>query len=130
MNNYDAPPDSSLAAVVGAVFAALLIVAVAEKDETPTSPLNVLETMHPYDIPLPETGRYHRSTLIKVGFLSPEGVESVCRNLGAQVPEGMSLVACANSKGIVAPNPCLFPDERYARLLCHEKAHVLGWKHD
>lgn len=30
---------------------------------------------------------------------------------------------------VVMPNPCEFPGDLYAELLCHEKAHVNGWKH-
>ena len=40
--------------------------------------------------------------------------------------------ACAESpSGVVnIPNPCLYRDDNYARILCHEMGHINGWRHD
>lgn len=58
-------------------------------------------------------------------------VEAFC---GPPTP-GHVILACAKKRkgGIpvmVLPNPCLFPEERFATLACHEKAHVAGWAGD
>lgn len=28
---------------------------------------------------------------------------------------------------VIMPSPCTFKDEEYAKILCHELAHVNGW---
>lgn len=45
-------------------------------------------------------------------------------------PRLMTL-ACANSekRAIAMPNPCRYTHEYYARIMCHEKAHISGWRH-
>jgi hypothetical protein len=35
--------------------------------------------------------------------------------------------ACTRDGVTYAPDPCLYPNEAFARLLCHEKGHVNGW---
>ncbi len=42
------------------------------------------------------------------------------------------IVACAgvNNDWIIMPNPCMFPDDPYARVLCHELGHNNGWPSD
>lgn len=50
-------------------------------------------------------------------------VTDVCTTEGA--------VACAIGTVIVMPDPCDYPRERYAALLCHESAHALSkWRHE
>ena len=57
-------------------------------------------------------------------------VTAVCRG---EPPAGKRIVACLQtlpdgSLRMVLPNPCAFAeDERFARLACHELAHVNGW---
>jgi hypothetical protein len=38
-------------------------------------------------------------------------------------------IACAPIGGdlIIAPNPCDWKSDAWARLMCHEKGHSLGW---
>lgn len=31
---------------------------------------------------------------------------------------------------VIVPNPCDYPEERFAHLLCHELGHVQGWGAD
>lgn len=31
---------------------------------------------------------------------------------------------------VVMPNPCQYPEEDYARIMCHELGHVRGWHHN
>lgn len=48
---------------------------------------------------------------------------------------GFVTIACGfqASHQVFAPNPCDYPEEKdpksYAHVLCHEKAHILGWHH-
>lgn len=50
------------------------------------------------------------------------------------VPEKGRRLACTRGTRrhpvVFMPNPCDFPDERYAHLLCHELGHVQGWGAD
>lgn len=41
-------------------------------------------------------------------------------------------LACANrlNNTIYVPNPCRYPSDIYAVLLCHEMAHLNGWDHE
>lgn len=41
-------------------------------------------------------------------------------------------VACASVGGIqmILPNPCLYTDDNYARMVCHELGHTNGWETD
>lgn len=40
------------------------------------------------------------------------------------------ILACTNAKArvMLMPDPCLY-DDGYAKLLCHERAHIAGWEH-
>lgn len=46
-------------------------------------------------------------------------------------PPGFEILACASQERgiIVMPNPCdaIFRDEMFAKIMCHEKGHILGW---
>jgi hypothetical protein len=46
-------------------------------------------------------------------------------------PPGYIIMACASQEKqiIVMPNPCApeFRAELFAKIMCHEKAHTLGW---
>ncbi|WP_374387101.1 hypothetical protein [Brevundimonas sp.] len=68
-------------------------------------------------------------------FGSPAEVDTVCRT-GATVPEGYVILACTSDtrRVMLMPNPCLYQHEYYAKLMCHEQAHLgrgglSGWKH-
>lgn len=38
--------------------------------------------------------------------------------------------ACTLGKVVIVPDPCQFPNDFYALLLCHENAHRFGgWEH-
>lgn len=69
-----------------------------------------------------------------VEFIDPRAVASAC--VGAQVVVGTYGEALACTKmwpgraTVVAPNPCAFPWDDYAALLCHELGHVNGWTHE
>ena len=68
---------------------------------------------------------------------SPQVVNEVCRN--DKTPEDTVILACTLPKErvMIMPNPCLWNDvDPYARLLCHEMAHLpqkdggKRWVHD
>lgn len=60
-------------------------------------------------------------------MVNPGDIDAIC---GA-APSGYTKIACSGQRDgawiIVMPNPCAFDDERYAHILCHEKAHTLLW---
>lgn len=69
-----------------------------------------------------------------VEFIHPEAVASACA--GAMVVSGTygEPLACTRMEPgrptVVMPNPCSFPWDAYAAMLCHEVGHVNGWTHD
>lgn len=66
---------------------------------------------------------YQHSRPILVEFVSPEAVMARCFERGSLVPA----MACADTDKITISNPCA-TDESFSRTLCHELAHVNGWK--
>lgn len=88
--------------------------------------LALLVPLADYTLP-PE--RYRGDSTLVVTFAKPELVQELCGRHG--VPE---LIGCANllPPSMIVPNPCAFPEQSYARTLCHEAAHGLGWtyKHE
>jgi hypothetical protein len=75
-------------------------------------------------IPVPPV-RYMGAANAAVHFADPETVTQLCGG----APEGKLLIACATKSPpqMALPNPCLFLHEQFARIACHEKAHILGW---
>ena len=56
----------------------------------------------------------------QVEFVPAEAVLFKCLDAGLAV-------ACTHGDRIIITNPCDYPDQAYARLLCHETSHVNGW---
>lgn len=86
----------------------------------------------PYVLPLPgETlrppARYIGETRAVLEVIEPEKVEATC------AAGGPGALACTKMypkrPTIVMPDPCAFPFDSYAAMLCHEIAHVNGWDH-
>jgi hypothetical protein len=50
---------------------------------------------------------------------------------GCEPKEGWVTRGCTKIKDrtIVMPNPCYYPKDYYARVLCHELGHINGWQH-
>lgn len=65
-----------------------------------------------------------------VVWAHPFIVDSFCRSR-SDVPADMIVLACTfpGERFQVMPDPCLYPDEYYASLQCHENAHLNGWQH-
>lgn len=59
--------------------------------------------------------------------IDPDEIESAC------LVGGPGALACTklypDRPTIVMPNPCAFPFDSYAVMLCHEVGHVNGWEH-
>lgn len=78
--------------------------------------------------PVDYTGPTYRE--IEVSFKSPIAVHIACggdfREFQGQMHQ---IFACAGvgKNWIIMPDPCLYPDENYARLMCHELGHTKGW---
>lgn len=52
---------------------------------------------------------------------------SCARHHRHPLPDGAVIFACTYRGVVTMPNPCDFPAERFAALLCHELGHVNGW---
>lgn len=118
---------NTIAAAIAAVVATLAaLIAAAGEDDQPVSPALVLNL----DTVEPAPAQYTGPVAAKILFLYPQGVESLCTSAGVgPVPSGRAVAACSQYDVIVMPDPCLYRDDNYAKLLCHEKAHILGWEH-
>lgn len=100
--------------------------------ETPRRVCNLVEkACGDYVLPLvhettrpPLTWQGNARSVIE--FIQPDDIESACRS-------GENVTACTRMlpgrPTIIMPNPCAFPWDAYAALLCHEMAHVNGWEH-
>lgn len=70
-----------------------------------------------------------------IAFGSPAEVDAFCTN-GNPFPRDYIVLACTDDQNrrVAMPNPCLYQHEYYAKLLCHEQAHLTrgalrGWRH-
>ncbi len=72
-------------------------------------------------------GRFTGEATTLVQVTDQAGVNRACHPLFGAPPAGMKTDACFTGERMVLPNPCDFPEERYARMLCHELGHVNGW---
>lgn len=70
---------------------------------------------------LPPSGLRGDNT-VQVVFARPELVRTLC---GAR--NRLELQGCVTGRSMRVPNPCLYTNEQYARILCHELGHVNGW---
>lgn len=83
------------------------------------------------DLPIPV--QYQGGAAILVHMVDDQKtLDTIC---GA-APAGMQKLGCqtaVNGVEIVVMNPCRYPEatdpKSFAHLMCHEKAHVNGWKH-
>jgi len=73
-------------------------------------------------VPVPPR-EFQGPSVAKVEFVQAESVLFRCIDAGPSV-------ACTHGDRITITNPCDYPDQAYARLLCHEMAHVNLWPAD
>lgn len=81
--------------------------------------LALLIPLTAYTLP-PEN--YRADKTVTVTFAKPELVQELCGRHGVK-----ELVACAGPEAMIVPNPCAYPEQSYARTLCHELGHVNSW---
>ena len=84
-------------------------------------------------IPPPEFQRAPDAPAVVI-YGDPAAVDAFCREGTGLI--GGTIFACTFpvNRLQVMPNPCLFPDEFYARLQCHENGHLpradgTNWRH-
>jgi hypothetical protein len=71
--------------------------------------------------------RYQQDGPAHLVFASQREINRRCGD-GGLPPCGFIIEACQSGTTLYMPNPCRFPhDDGYARLLCHEAAHLRGW---
>ena len=80
--------------------------------------------------------RFQGPAMAVTVFLPPYRVREECqKRIKETPPEGIEIKACRippDEPGgislLVLPDPCLLaPQEYYAKVLCHEIAHINGW---
>lgn len=71
-----------------------------------------------------------------MAFGSPAEVDAYCMRGQPTGPRNFVVLACTHDgrREVAMPNPCLYQHEYYAKLLCHEQAHLsrpglTGWRH-
>lgn len=73
-------------------------------------------------VQLPPRAYQHPSTFI-VSTVPSNLITLTCDRLGATHADA----ACERDGAVYLPNPCDFPRDDYARLMCHEMGHINGW---
>jgi len=68
---------------------------------------------------------YRGDATVTVTFAKPELVQELCGKRGVK-----ELIGCGEPGLMIVPNPCQYPNEVYARIICHEAAHSQGWGAD
>ena len=71
--------------------------------------------------------RYRQDATFTLSVTDQPTIEATCQPLFGIPPEGRETLGCTTATTVVLPNPCGFPEDEYARMLCHELAHVNGW---
>jgi hypothetical protein len=71
--------------------------------------------------------RFQRDTTVQLQITGQDGIDRACHKAFGAPPPGMKTDACEIDGRVIAPNPCSFPADPYARLLCHEIGHANGW---
>ena len=76
--------------------------------------------------------RFQQNATVTLEVQDQAGIDRICHPLFGRPPAGRKTDACQTGRRVIAPNPCNFPKEAYARLLCHELGHANGWsrRHD
>lgn len=70
--------------------------------------------------------RFQRDTVATIATAGTEDVlNEDCGKPDSGIRLGCTLIRQHNL--VVVPNPCHYPEDFYARILCHELGHVQGW---
>lgn len=122
--------NRKMIALAGAVLAGVSVLA-SPSDPQPTAASSNEIIVDVTKIPVPIDLTYRGNARAIVTFADQGTVDRRC---GAAGP-GHRTVACVSEIGVAdmtLPNPCdvEFQGEDYAAVVCHEKGHVLGWRHE
>jgi hypothetical protein len=93
--------------------------------------LNILTAMViPHMASLPPVQYREDKVIAIIQFTYPKDVDKGCG--GSPEDDPTYIVACTKVGGpkMLAPHPCLYPEDPYARVLCHELGHISGWPAD
>jgi hypothetical protein len=71
--------------------------------------------------------RFQHAATFVVEVQNQQAIDARCQPLFGTPPPGMKTDACSMNGRVILPNPCAYPSESYARMLCHEMGHVNGW---
>lgn len=135
-----------MGAAVGAVFGATLALAAlgsvgSRADEMPAMGPLAPSLHDPVSFILPRIGETVRPPVSRQGdaravveFIAPQSVAGECRGSLVAVGTWGEALSCARMypgrPTLVLPNPCAFPFDDYATLVCHELGHVNSWQHE
>lgn len=132
------PQVKLLLAPVLALLAALILPSALPASSAPTHLTVATQLGHNEDIkvdvtrvPVPLELKYRGDATVMVSFVDASEVDAACGTSGPMA----RTIACVNDIGgnhIYLPNPCNqeFQGEDYASVICHEKGHILGWRHE
>jgi hypothetical protein len=69
---------------------------------------------------------YTKNRIVEVQF-----VNSPSMYPGCEPSPGFTTRGCYrfDLERMIMPNPCFYPKDYYARVLCHELGHANGWSH-
>lgn len=80
-----------------------------------------------YQVAQPPSEKRGPAMAMPVFFEDQAGIDNLCGGKN-------QVIACAHVGGgaMALPNPCQarFAGEAFAAVACHEKGHILGWRHD
>lgn len=65
---------------------------------------------------------YQHDATIRVTFEAPAKTEQRC----AALTGNPSAISCAQIGTAMMPNPCVYNDDLYAQMMCHELGHANG----
>ena len=122
--------------VIVAAFVGFNVVSCIQRTENPdfglgpVAPGEAYRVSEGYD--LPATGYTQRPPRVMTGnaraiveTVDPDDVAERCAT-----PDALACMKdIPGEPTIIVPNPCAFPFDDYAALLCHEFGHVNNWRH-
>jgi len=81
-------------------------------------------------LPVQEPPQRYASVETPAVYLEVGKVAEYCAPLNAACAKPIPPEVAGPDWTIITPDPCAYPDQSYARLLCHELAHAKGWRHE
>jgi hypothetical protein len=79
----------------------------------------------------PPAYRHPPLCIVEVEYLSAQELDRRCRSFGLKRPNGLPITACTAGCIRYTADPCVQamerPQDRWARLDCHENGRTNGW---